>query len=810
MSINKRSYRLFSPLVLLAIIFASSCNLTKSLDKGEYLLKSNSIQLKSNEGISEKNELQDDLGSLVSQKPNTKVLNVFPYKLWLYNLRYKKYQKDENNFQLKSKTVERPVIYDSTAAKKSREYMKQYMYQKGYFYSTVKDTAILNPKTKKAKVTYTVNAGSSYLIKNINTKISDSNIRNIVQQSIDNTILKKGKHFSFGLAEQERNRIVTELRNQGYYHFSNDNVSFQIDTLEKDYLKDADNPFESAINFIATQKENKKPTVDIQIQIDTGENKKSFSRYGISNVIVVPDFRDQEDLYDSTMHVVKKHNITFRYRDYYIKEKVIANHTFLQAGRYYAQKDYDKTVSELNQLGIFQSVRVVIKVDTTIGDWITCYVLMNPGDKYETSTNWEISSGTTYDVGSALTLSLRNKNFAKGANLLTVSLSGGLESSMDTAASKSFFNRFYLLSQSAGTNVSIEFPKFLLPISTKRYSIRNAPRTNISVGASLFDRINNFRLINISSKFTYKWNETNTKTWEASPVFLNVIRLPEEYKSTDFKKRLEESEFLANSYRETLIEGESATWTFTDRVKKKGRSYSYVQIGLEEAGALMSGLSGLNLLGQKLDTSFSQYLKLDFNLQHFFKLRSSTLAFRFHGGVGAPYNKSKTLPYIKQYFVGGAYGMRGWRARQLGPGNYYNPDLENSSTAFIDNTGDIKLELNGEYRFEVIEVFAGVMMLHGALFADAGNIWLAQPSTGFEGGDFQFNKFASDLAVDGGIGLRLDIAGFFLVRFDVATKLKNPATATNGNGWAIKDFDFGNPDWRTKNVIMNFAIGYPF
>lgn len=810
MSINKRSYRIFSPLVLLAVMFSSSCNLTKHLDDGEYLLKNNTIELKTSEGISEKSELQDNLSSLVGQEPNTKFLQVFPYKLWLYNLRYDKYQNNEDHFQIKSNTVEKPVIYDSAAADKARDYMKQYMYQKGYFYSEVKDTALLNPRSKKARVIYTVDAGPSYLIKNINTKITDSSIKDIVQQSLDNTIFKKGKHFSFSLAEQERNRIVTLLRNAGYYHFSNDNVSFQIDTLKKDYLKDADNPFESAINFIATQKEHQKPTVDIQIQIDTGENKNSFKRYGISNVIVVPDFQDQDDLYDSTMLIIKKHNITFRYRDYYIKEKVIANHTFLQAGRYYAQKDYDKTVSELNQLGIFQSVRVVITVDTTIGNWITCYVLMNPGDKYETSTNWEVSSGTTYDVGSALTLSMRNKNFAKGANLLTVSLSGGLESSMDTAADKSFFDRFFLLSQSAGANVSIEFPKFLLPITTKRYSIRNAPRTNISLGASIFDRVNNFRLINVSSRFTYKWNETITKTWEVSPIFLNDISLPERFQSAEFQQRLKENEFLANSYRETLIEGESATWTFTDRVKKNGKSYSYVQLGLEEAGALMSGLSALNILGKNLDTSYSQYLKLDFNLQHFFKQRHATLAFRFHGGIGMPYDKSKTLPYIKQYFVGGAYGMRGWRARQLGPGNYYNPDIENNSSSFIDNTGDIKLELNGEYRFEIIEVFAGVMMLHGALFADAGNIWLAQPSTGYEGGDFQFNKFTSDLAVDGGVGLRLDIAGFFLVRFDVALPLKNPATSTNGNGWIIKDIDPLYNEWRRKNIIMNFAIGYPF
>ncbi len=805
MNILNRSHQLILLGILFVGLVVSSCSTTKHLKEGEYLLKGNSIELESQEGISEKSELQDNLGSLVAQKPNSKFLSVIPYKLWLYNMRYEKYQKDEDNFQLKSNTVEKPVLLDTTYISKAKQNMEQFMFQKGYFYAQVSDTVLLKPKKKKATVVYNIKAGQSYLIKETTLQSDDSSIKHLAEAAQEKTVFKKGDHFSFGLVEQERARIVSLLRNEGYYYFSNDNLSFIADTLEKNLLKDVDNPFESAINFIATQKEKKRPTIDVNTIIEEGENEKSFKRYGIGKVIVYPDFKDEGDFTDSSMQEVEKHNITFRYHKYYIREKVIANHTFLQEGRYYSQKDYDKTVSELNQLGIFQSVRVVIQEDTTDGNWLTCYILMTPGDKYEVSTNWEVSSGTTYDLGSALTLSMSNKNFAKGANLLTVSLIGGVESALDTASNRPFLERFFLLSNSIGANASIEFPKFLLPITTKRYSIRNSPRTSIGIGISQFERISYFRMINISSRLTYKWRETITKNWQISPAFFNRINLP--FKSDEFQQRLDENDYLENSYREVFIEGESAIWTFTDREKRNGKGYSYVQLGLEEAGGLMAGV---NLLNSSLSGQYAQYIKLDFNLQQFFKARHSTLAFRFHGGVGIPYGQSGSLPYIKQYFVGGAYGMRGWPVRSLGPGNYFDTSSNNDlANDFIDRTGDIKLELNAEYRFEIIEVFAGVMMLHGALFADAGNIWLARSSTDNPGGEFQFNKFASDLAVNGGAGLRLDIAGFFLLRFDVAMKMKNPAT--NGtNGWVLKDIDPFYNTWRDKNLVLNFAIGYPF
>ncbi|RYE13222.1 MAG: hypothetical protein EOP51_30165, partial [Sphingobacteriales bacterium] len=179
--------------------------------------------------------------------------------------------------------------------------------------------------------------------------------------------------------------------------------------------------------------------------------------------------------------------------------------------------------------------------------------------------------------------------------------------------------------------------------------------------------------------------------------------------------------------------------------------------------------------------------------------------FRFYGGIGKPYGNSQVLPYIKQYFVGGAYSIRGWRIRQLGPGSYTD---SSRALNLIDRTGDIKLELNGEYRFDVVQMFAGAIKLKGALFADAGNIWLANKSAAYPGGEFAFNKLGHDIAVSTGTGARLDIGGFFVVRFDVAFPVKNPAYPENG-GWVANQF-FGYRTWARDNLVYNFAINYPF
>lgn len=799
---NKRTTAHTIFLLLAAILLGTGCHPTQNLGENEYLLRSNTVKLKSDKVITQKGELKENMSKLIVQKPNKRVLGIIPYKLWLYNTRYEKYQHDTSNFQLKSKTVEKPVIYDSSLTRRSALNMKSYLFNQGYFYPIITDTAVF--KNKKAFVTYNVETGTNYLINKVIQDIDDSTIAAIVTEEWGETNLKEGIEFNYGLLEAELSRITGVLRNYGYYKFSNDNISFELDTLNKQFAKNAESAIESAINFIALQKTAKKPTLNIKLTIRSNGDSTVYSRYGINRVRVFPDFESNRDARDSTMIQKVVDNVTFRYHNYYVRPGVIRKHIFFKPETYYTQKDYDQTISALNSLNIFQSVRIVFREDTTRkeGRWLNCTILLSPGDKLDFNTSLEGSNGSgSYDLGSSLTLSLRNRNLAKGANLFTTSLTGSIESFYSDTVGKNVFEHFRVTTRTAGINSSIEFPKFLIPFNPSGISPKNNPRTIIGAGASLVDRINYFTLYNISANFTYKWKETKVKTWEVTPAFINYIRLPKI--DSAFEAKLKTNDYLKNTYKNTFIEGENVTFTFSDRDLKQGKNYTYLRLGIEEGGGVIGGISSLI---SKKDTLFAQYIKFDFDAQRFFTYRHSTIALRFYGGIGLPYDKSVALPYIKQYYVGGPNSIRGWRIRSLGPGSYIDTS---SSSNILDRTGDIKLELNTEYRFDIIKVFSGAAKMNGALFADAGNIWLTKKSTGLPGAEFNFNKLGSDIAASIGAGIRFDISGFLVIRCDVGMPVKRPDYIGDG-GWLFDKIDITSPKWKKDNLILNIAIGYPF
>jgi len=802
---NKWIYNIICLLPCLAIILINAgCNTTKTLTGDQKLLRSNTINLRSDKVITQKGELKDNLEKLVAQKPNSYFLNILPFKLLLYNTRYKKYEADTANFQLKSKTVERPVIYDSSLKRRSAVNMKGYLFHQGYFYSQITDTTKF--KNKKAYVTYNVETGTNYLIKDVTLDIDDSTVKDIVKENLDETNLKQGTEFSYTLLENEQSRITAIMKDNGYYKFSNDNVSFELDTLNKQYFKDIENPFESAINFIALQKNQKKPTLNIKVIIRADDDPSAYYRYGINRIRVFPDFEGVKDIRDSSMLQMTVDNILFKYHKYYVKAGVIRKHIFMKPETYYTQKRYDQTISNLNSLGVFQSVRVVFREDTSRpGHWLNGTILLSPTKKYDFNASLEGSNGgSNYSLGSGLAFTLRDRNFARGANLLTTSINGNIESFYLDSVGNNVFQHFNFITKTAGINTSLELPKFLIPFVQKSMSPQNTPRTVFNIGANLIDRLQYFTLYNISTNFAYKWRETAIKSWEVAPIFINYVRLPSI--SAQFDSTLKTNDYLSKTYHDVFIEGENVTFTFSDKDKKNGQNYSFARLGAEEAGGLMTGIG--KILGTT-DTLLAHYVKLDFDLQHFLTFRHSMVALRFYGGIGMPYGPSSTLPYIKQYYVGGAYSIRGWRLRTLGPGSYV--DTKSSITGkIIDRTGDIKLEMNGEYRFDIVKLFSGAIKMNGAVFTDAGNIWLAQKSEGFPNGELDVSRFGTDIAMSSGVGLRFDASSFLVVRVDMAMPVKRPGYTEQGGGWTFDAINFSNSEWRRNNLILNIAIGYPF
>lgn len=786
-------------LLFAVLAISAGCNSTKHLPAGGHLLRSNNIELTSDKVMVNKGEIKDNLHHRILQKPNYRFLRLYPTKIYLYNWRYKKLR-DRPDDSL-SKWVERPVVFDSSLMARSAQNMRNYLFNEGYFYASVSDTVIY--KGRKAYVLYRVHAGSNYLINRINYDIDDSMVAYIVRGAAETSTLQKGKEFRYGMLEEERSRLTTLVRNNGYYRFSQENVSFRIDTIDKSSFKIAENPFENAINFIAQSKSNKKESIDIDVVIRPAEDSTVYTRYTLASVTVYPDYTSAADLVDSSLIERNIKGVEFRYHSEYVHPKVLYQHIFLNPGRIYSQADYDKTHVKLNELGIFQFTRIQFRENRVNHNTLDATILLNRTRKYDFSPNVEVSSGSTYAVGSSVGVNFRNRNFMKGANLLTISANGGLELSYLNNG-EAVEQRFHLLTKYYNFKANVDFPKFISPIGNGWFDKSNVPHTLIGVSESVVDRIKYFTLNNVAANLTYNWHETPTKIWSFSPAFVNIINTK---KTDSFIKVLEGNQYLQNSYKENFIEGENINFRFDNIFKRRSLNYSYIKVGLEEAGALLDAVNGLGTALNKLySLQYAEYGKLDFDFGHYFTLTHSVFAFRFLGGIGLPYGNSPTLPYIKQYFAGGPYSLRGWRIRTLGPGSFFNDTVQ---TNVIDRTGDIKLEVNGEYRFPITPLFAGAVKMNGALFADAGNIWLARKVSDYPGGEFNFSTLAQTIAADIGAGARFDIASFLTFRLDLAMPIKKPYVLTDG-GWVFKDINFGDPSWRARNLVLNVSIGYPF
>ncbi len=791
--------------VLLLITF-SACRSTKHLSPQQNLLWQNKLILTSDKVMPNKGEIKDNLDRIIIQKPNSNYLGIMPFKvpmkLWRYNRRYRKFSTRPDS--LLPKSVERPTIFDSTSMPRTVQNMKTYLFNQGYFYASVSDTVIY--KGKKAYTTYKVNAGYNYLINKIIYKIDDSSISKIVTSNENATILKKGKEFAYSMLEEERSRITNLVANQGYRRFNLENISFKLDTMDKSIFKVAGSPFENVVNFVSQNKSNKKKTLDVVIIIRKTDDTLSYNKYRISRVNVYPDYKGNGTFSTFGMVTKRINGIDFYYNKYYVNAHVLHEHIFLNPGELYSKKNEDKTTTKLGELGIFQYIRVQFRENRKTRDSLECNIYLNRTKKHDFSTNYEISNGTTYALGNSVSLNYRNKNFMKGANLLSIGINGGLESFYNDDIAEDVYRRFRILTRYYGVNASLDFPKFLAPIASSLFSNTNLPHTIIGGGENVIDRVNYFRLVNSSANFAYSWHQSDTKTWGLTPAFINNIRLP--FTTDSFDNLLDSNEYLANSYKQTFIHGENISFKYDNSGRKKGSSHSYIRLAFEEAGGI---LNAVNTVGDALNSiyklEFAQYTKFDFDLRHYITLNHSNLALRFYGGVGLPSGNSPTLPYIKQYFAGGPYSLRGWRIRTLGPGSFLNPEKRQLNQ--IDRTGDIKLEMNSEYRFPIAPLFAGAIKMNGAFFADAGNIWLASKTDAYPGGEFAFNKLEQDIAVDVGMGTRLDIASFLTFRVDIAMPVKKPYIMTK-SGWVVKDIDFSNPTWRTDNLILNISIGYPF
>ena len=758
----------------LVVLFSlNACRPTRHLNENESLLVAVNIETKG------KAKLNDDLKSISKQQPNRKLLGVFRIYLGIHNLFY---NKEES--KIKDKLGEPPVIYDSTLNNSSTDLMHRFLNNEGFYENSVSvqvDTIkrwFSKKPSQKVALTYNVKKGKQYLLANIQYNIKDEAISKIVRASEDKSGLKVYDPFNLDRLKEERLRIERLLKNNGYYEFSREYILFEADTSQKT---------QSASVTVKI----KNPTFNYFNTDSLIEG--SHQTFKINNVYVQMELPNGTLITGDTTY---SDNMNFIGLVGKYKESAISRITYLRPGQLFSLKDQEETYRNLSALRVFSYVNIQYSPDYySNGNVLNATVTLRPRKEKSFSIETE-GTNNGGNLGTNATINFQNSNTFKGAEILTVSLNGGLEA--QTIFTKKEQRQLWngalpFNTLEFGPRVSLEVPRFLLPFVSDKVSPRGNPRTSFNASYNLQDRPDYRR--NVTKTYiSYTWNESPTKTHILQPLDLSYIKLDPSNQFLEVLNNIQ-NPFLRNSYTDNLIMASKYSFILNTQNSNNLKNHIYFRGNIETAGNLLAAVSdSWNPNVNEADGSrniagirYAQYVRADVDLRYYQKFNWNKVVYRFASGLGLPYGNSVAMPFEKSFYAGGANGLRAWRVRELGPGN-----LPDSIERNVDQIGNMSLEGNVEWRIPVTSI------LEGAFFVDAGNIWNYQQKDTRDETEFEFGKLWDGTAIGFGVGLRLNFS-FFILRFDGATKLKDPSK-NNPNQLS--------PQWSDTN--LNLGIGYPF
>ncbi|MEO9144568.1 MAG: BamA/TamA family outer membrane protein [Ginsengibacter sp.] len=759
-------------LLITIIICLLSCNLTKLVPKGDALYTGATIKIKdSTLSKKEKKNIIAQTSPLPRPLPNSKFLGM-RIKLFLYNLAGDTSKHDFIRKFLR-KSGQPPVLLSKVNLDYNVKLLKNYLENTGYFQAEDFGDTIV--KRKKGHAYYTLTPGPVYTIKEVQYKTDSSSLGSAIQATKSSSILHPGDPFNLEVIKGERLRIDAILKEEGYYYFNPDYLLLDADSTIGDHT----------VNMYLNVKRNT-PTLA----------KKPFI---IDNVYIYPDYR----LNAKGADTLKKEK--YLYQGYYIidPKKKFKPHLFpdvmrFDSGDVYNRADHNITLSRLINLGVFKFVKNRFENSpNSEGDTgrLNTFYYLTPLPKK--SIRGEISGNSTSNnfVGSTVTLTFSNRNTFRGAELLAVHANVGSE--VQYSSEQSGFNTYTL-----GGGVSLTIPRFVIPFFHLNTTNAFVPKTKIDLSYDLLNRRRLYTLNSFNAQLGYEWKTNIRVTHQLNPFAINYVKalnVTQEYRDS-----IKGNPLLKHAIDTQFILGSNYSYTIDPFVNNPNGNGLYFN-GLADISGNLSGLlipeDPVSKQKKLFHAPVSQYLKGQVDVRYYRELNQKTrLANRILFGFGYPYGNSRQLPYIKQFFIGGNNSIRAFRSRSVGPGTYRNPDAD-SISFFPDQSGDIKLELNSELRYKFNSI------LEGALFIDAGNIWLYRKDTLEPGGVFNKN-FMNQLAVGAGAGLRFDFT-ILLLRLDFGIPLREP-WLPNGHRWVIDKINFGSKEWRRKNLVFNLAIGYPF
>ncbi len=773
-------------IILLALAGLYSCSTTKYVPEGKYLL--DKVKIKSD--VPDNNSA--DLKPYIRQLPNFKMLGLNKTRLQIYSLSGSDSTKWINRF-LKN-MGEAPVIFDPQLVEKSDVELQKLLINKGYL--DVEVSSDINLHDKKVDVTYTVTGNEPYRIKNLAIEAKEPHIKEEVfgddghpsevirwePSRLRTSYIKDDMLFDRSVLDNERDRIVALMRNRGYFRFEKNSIRYEADTTSLDHGVD----LKMLLN-------NARITTPDGEEIETPHH-----RYYIDNVAVYLDYDPLK--YATVNDYPKGDSVLYKgYTFYYpgnspsLKPSLLVDNCFMIPGYRYSAIGEGMTYSSFASLSALSNVHIQYE-ERIEGDSarLDCAILAIPGKKQSISFSVE-GTNTSGDLGVAVATNYTHRNLFRGAETIHLRVRGAYEA-LSNSNSK-LANPYWEL----GAEASITFPKFILPFVGQDFRRRMRTSTEFSLIYNYQTRPEYDRTL-LSGGLSYLWHARNrtNRHHKFDLVDVNYVYLPRI--DSVFLDNLPPSAELFG-YKNQFIVGMSYSYynsTFDPLQKQK--SASSLRFSVESAGNLLYGIS--EILNRNKDefgsyklfnTYFAQFVKADFDYARTVVIdRQNTLAFRIGGGIGFPYGNSEYLPFEKRYYSGGANSVRAWSVRELGPGKY----VPNAATTFFNQSGDVKLDLNIEYRAKLFWKF------EGAAFIDAGNIWTIKDYEGQEGGQFKLDSFYKQIALGYGLGIRLDF-NYFLVRFDWGWKAYNPAKRGK-DAWTILRPNFG------ENFAWHIAVGYPF
>jgi outer membrane protein assembly factor BamA len=611
-----------------------------------------------------------------------------------------------------------------------------------------------------------------------------------VRANYKGSFLKKGARIDVTNLKKERDRIENVCRNSGYFLFNREYVTFDYDSFAED------------------------KSVTIKIILNHPNDAAEHVQFYLNNIYIISDY--SVDLGD-TIHrdTVTLGDYKFISASHKFRNKILAESIFFKKNELYSKDAEVQTINHLSQLGVFKFISVdYSKPKDRDGNYLDCTLQLTPAKKQVAGVSPEIYVSTEGLFGASGTLNYKNKNLTKRADQLLVDLSAGIQIRFPTEKAE----KVQIMSVTAAVGVTYYMNKFLVPFRAKIFSAKANPKTRFSVNYNFdnqfdFDATGKnvvflYQLHNFNAAFGYEWNKGTQQHHLLNPITVDFFLLPKV--GSDFTARLDSNPPLKSSFEEQVIIGPSYTFTYNNSKSNTDRKYMKLRIALETAGNVIDGVFKAASNNTEHDSiyeiankPFAQYFRMEVDWSNFLRMNNhSQFCIRTYAGVGVPYGNSFTLPFIKQFFVGGPNSLRGFQIREIGPGSYvpdttvFNPETgKKTDVGFFNQTGDIKLETNAEIRFDIYK------WLKGALFTDAGNVWTLKKDA-VPNGQFNFNTFWSQFAVDAGAGLRLDFS-YFVIRFDYGFPLRDPRRVV-GEMWQFKDgvaFKYG---------VFQLAIGYPF